>query len=164
LHRGRQGLCHQEHLIFPFAGDSLTLSTLPTNRRRFPRLILEAEVDLQSDHNFFAGLARDISLGGLFIETELPLGVGARVEVMLTMGAQKVSLACEVAWTLFDDADHPVGLGLHFLALSPQTLAHITDFMRSRAPIDFEQERHPPRRGAGPPPLPGARPTAKSSK
>jgi uncharacterized protein (TIGR02266 family) len=129
----------------------------PQNRRQFPRLILEAEVDLQSGSNFFAGRTRDISLGGLFIETELPLGVGARVDVSLALAGSPVILSCEVAWTLFDASDRPVGLGLHFLSLGAETRVKIVDFMRSRAPIGFEHEpheMHEPTRRAGPPPLP----------
>jgi Tfp pilus assembly protein PilZ len=121
-------------------------------RRRSARLAIVADVDLTSGDNFFAGRARDISLGGLFLEVDFVLEIGTVVVVRLTLLSETYEFPCEVVWTLGDPGGPSSGLGLRFLSLSAAARAGIEAFMQRRAPVAFE----PAEGGYGkqPPPLP----------
>ncbi len=48
-------------------------------RRKHARVSVAVEVDITSEHNFYVGRTRDISAGGLFIETDMDLPVDTRI-------------------------------------------------------------------------------------
>ena len=50
-----------------------------SDRRQHPRLSIAVEVDLRSEHNFYSAQTRDLSVGGLFIETDVALPIGTRL-------------------------------------------------------------------------------------
>ena len=116
------------------------LAANPSERRRAVRVPLSAAVDLTSRDNFFAGLARDISLGGLFIETRAALDVGAEVTVRIQIFDRVFAVSTEVAWVLSDRAGRSIGVGVRFLVLPAPMVEAITAFMQRRTPISFEVE------------------------
>src|SRR6266851_4122503 len=83
--------------------------------RKHPRVSIAVDVDLRSEHNFYAGRTRDISLGGLFIDTDIGLPIGAPIDVKLALDGSEYTLSCEVIWGLTDEARRTVGIGLRFL-------------------------------------------------
>jgi uncharacterized protein (TIGR02266 family) len=99
-------------------------------------------VDVVSEHNFFAGLSRDISEGGLFVATDLAYDVGERVEIQLRFPGDDAptSLVTEVAWVRAHSAggDAAPGLGLRFVEPTEPTLERIRGFMALRRPIYVE--------------------------
>mgnify|MGYP000995209436 CR=1 FL=1 len=131
-------------------------------RRRHPRLSLEVDVDVETAHNFYAGRTRDISMGGLFIESPVGLEVGTEVTVSLALGKRRFNLPCKVAWVLGKPAGGTAGFGVEFEALSASVKKVIEAFMKKRAPMDFDvlddadeiPEEVKPKKG--PPPLPPA--------
>src|SRR5690349_13072711 len=65
-------------------------------RRTSPRFAVELDVSLGSEHNFYAGLAENLSAGGVFVATHMLKPVGERVELSIHL----------------PDSDHPVcGIG-----------------------------------------------------
>ena len=121
-------------------------------RRRFPRLAISVEVDLTSGDNFFAGRAKDLSVGGLFLECDAGLLLGADVTVRLSLLDETFQIPCEVIWTLSGDDGQISGIGVRFLSLTARERRCIETFMQKRSPISFEplEEGH----GRLPPPLP----------
>src|SRR6478735_12329809 len=53
--------------------------------REHERFVVELEVSVHSEHNLYAGLAENISTGGLFIATHQLQPVGSCIEVSLRM-------------------------------------------------------------------------------
>ena len=74
-----------------------------------------------------AGRARDISLGGMFIETDRPLPFSAEVTVHLTLPAQKapVALPGVVRW------NRDGGMGVQFGPLGARETHAITELTRT---------------------------------
>src|SRR5436305_1406272 len=77
--------------------------------RAVHRLAVELEIEGQS----VSTLARNVSLGGIFLETEAPLREGAQVRLRFTVPAQREPIVtiAEVRWLEKD------GVGLRFVGL-----------------------------------------------
>jgi len=130
--------------------------------RKHPRVLIAVEVDLgASGSNFYAGRTRDISLGGLFVETDVPLPIGTKLDVKLKLPKSTFTLPSEIVWMLTDREKQTVGVGVRFLELSKAAKRAIESFMAIRHPVDFEDavvdddddDEEPE---AKPPPLPPA--------
>jgi uncharacterized protein (TIGR02266 family) len=121
------------------------------DRRKHPRLSIAVDVDFKSGHNFFTARTRDISSGGLFIESDAPIPVGMRIEIDLSFLKARVRVPAEVAWTLEEDG-RCVGMGVRFIDLRPAATKSIEAFMALRRPLQCGEviEAEP----ATPPPLP----------
>lgn len=109
-------------------------------RRVHPRLHLSVVVDFASANNFYSGTTRDISAGGLFIESDVALQVGARITVDLQLLKTKVKAESEVVWVLIDDGGKTVGMGVRFVSLPPSVRDRIEAFMGLRQALLFEME------------------------
>ena len=107
--------------------------------RKHPRVLIAVEVDLgASGSNFYAGRTRDISLGGLFVETDVPLPIGTKLDVKLKLPKSTFTLPSEIVWMLTDREKQTVGVGVRFLELSKAAKRAIESFMAIRHPVDFE--------------------------
>ena len=132
------------------------------DRRRQPRVSLDVVVDVRARHNFYVGRARDISLGGLFIDGPVGLQPGTELCVVLTLLRHRFSIPCSVAWALDDPDGGQAGIGVEFLELEEHARRTIERFMHQRKPDFFDLMEgqlavpsRPPRPGhVGPPPLP----------
>jgi uncharacterized protein (TIGR02266 family) len=112
------------------------------NRRVFPRLNVELEVSLSSEHNFYAGFTQNVSEGGLFIASLEYPPVGAEVDVKLRLSTgREIRGRARVAWIREYNEDTPdvsPGMGVQFVGLSPADVAIINAFVRQREPMFFE--------------------------
>jgi uncharacterized protein (TIGR02266 family) len=136
----------------------------PPERRRQARFAIASDVDLTSEDNFYAGRTRDLSLGGLYVETNAVLPLGSRLAVRVKIRGKAYSVDAEVVWTMLPDGDATGGLGLRFLHLPVDARRAIQGFIALRPPLAFDvgppsaappprtRSAHPP--SAGPPPLP----------
>ncbi len=112
-----------------------------SEQRACRRIDLEVSVDLESAHNFFSGVASNISVGGLFIATREPRTIGELVTVRLSLPGDERPLTVEgvVRWIRTESAgpggEGAAGVGVQFLGLAPDALAAISTFVRSREPI-----------------------------
>jgi uncharacterized protein (TIGR02266 family) len=109
-----------------------------TDRRRHPRVSMAVEIDFRSEHNFYAARAQDISLGGLFIETNVGLPIGTHLTVDLKLMKNHLRVEAEVMWVLVGDNEQPVGAGVRFVDLPAAAKRSIEAFMAVRKPISFE--------------------------
>ena len=125
-------------------------------KRQHNRATITAVVNLSSEDNFYAGAARDISVGGLYVESEAGLAIGTEVTALLRLPSKVLSLRAEVMWSVAKGAK-TVGMGLRFLNMPAPAKKEIEAFMLLRQPISFavEDADEDP---AGPPPLPPPRP------
>ncbi len=107
------------------------------DRRKHPRANLNVAVDVHSGSNFYSAETKDISEGGLFIESRTFLPLGETVQVHLGLHGKKFELSAEVAWILEDEDGSSVGFGARFLNLNRAARAAIRSFMESRTPMPF---------------------------
>lgn len=107
------------------------------NRRKHTRVPFHVAVDLHSGANFYAGSTRDLSEGGLFIQTSAQVNVGDTVQVRLTLLGKRYEVSAEVAWILDDTSGAPIGFGARFPRLPKVARDAIQAFMRRRAPMPF---------------------------
>ena len=116
----------------------------PSVRREHQRFSVELEVSLHSEHNLYAGLAQNLSAGGLFIATHQLQAVGSTVDLELRMPESETTyqIRGEVRWVrLFNEhSDTSPGLGIRFLELPPGAAAAIHRFLGQREPLFFDDE------------------------
>ncbi|WP_394836046.1 PilZ domain-containing protein [Pendulispora rubella] len=98
--------------------------------RRTPRAPIDLVVEFVSkakEAERRTGRAKDISLGGMFVETVDPPAFGAEVVVELTLPGQRSAFALPgvVRWT------HPDGMGVQFRTLSARETFAITEIVRA---------------------------------
>ncbi len=112
------------------------------NRRLTGRTVLEVDVGLVSESQFYAGLSMDLSTGGLFVATYQIKPVGTRVAVSLVLpGGQSVWAKGVVRWVRESAGDEGVpGMGVEFTEIDPADLEAVKHFCKMRAPMYFESD------------------------
>jgi len=110
--------------------------------RAHARKELGIDISLEGDHNFFTGLAKNISAGGVFVATHEPHKIGAQVRLSLTLPERERPIVTtgQVCWIRpHNEAnDAPTGVGIKFSELAPDDEAAILEFIEHRPPIFFE--------------------------
>jgi uncharacterized protein (TIGR02266 family) len=101
-----------------------------------PRVTIEVDVGVLSESNFYAGVAADVSAGGVFVSTRDPLPVGTEVALYFTFGAGH-TLHAEgmVRWSRAGDAHQSSGMGVAFSRLSDEDRRAIADYCANRPPL-----------------------------
>lgn len=106
-------------------------------RRSHQRYQVSIEVNARSPHNFFSGFCRDISEGGIFLATQEPQPVGSLIDLKFSLpSGHIVCTSGVVRWqrSCRQGGELP-GVGVEFLALSPEDLAAIHEFFKQRDPM-----------------------------
>lgn len=113
-------------------------------RRAHERAPLKVEVTLESEDNFYSGVANDVSEGGVFVACEDPPAVGTTVELDLTVPTSEhpFHVTGVVRWVREDWVARegaPAGCGIEWVAISDDAVAAIAKFVReSRDTILYE--------------------------
>lgn len=110
------------------------------DRRSSPRVPLEVEISLASDHQFFTGLTRDLSSGGVFMATYKHLPLGAAVLIHLTLPDGGLVARGTVRWHREPTNDTPPGIGIAFDALDADAVQRIARFCETRDPLFYDEE------------------------
>jgi uncharacterized protein (TIGR02266 family) len=112
--------------------------------REHERFEVELEVSVHSEHNLYAGLAENISTGGLFIATHQIQPVGSKIEVSLRMpdSDEVFQVIGEVRWVRMynEHSDTSPGFGVRFTELPAGAAAAIGRFLGQREPLFFDDE------------------------
>jgi type IV pilus assembly protein PilZ len=97
--------------------------------RRFTRATLEQplEFTIGSSDTRVQGRSKDISLGGMFVETETPAAFGAEVVIFVALPSDpnQLRLPGIVRWT------RPSGMGVQFGLLGARETHLITEVVRA---------------------------------
>lgn len=108
-----------------------------------PRAEVHVDIDIFSEHNFWAGFSMNVSEGGVFVATHANVPVGTMLIVHLNLPGEAdplVTLA-EVRWSraYTGQADVPPGLGLQFVALDAATAQKVRAFVEKvREPLFYD--------------------------
>jgi uncharacterized protein (TIGR02266 family) len=109
-------------------------------RRIHRRHSVDLEVNVTSQHNFFTGFCRDISEGGLFLATYDLRPTGDLIDLHFTLpGGHEIRTTGIVRWqrTWSGEGQEWPGIGVEFLALSPEDKAAILAFFGTREPLFY---------------------------
>jgi uncharacterized protein (TIGR02266 family) len=108
--------------------------------RASARVPLEVSVSLESDSQFFAGLSRDVSRGGIFVATYRALPVGSHVTLRLELPDGPLDATGLVRWVREQGEGIAPGVGIAFESLGPEALKRIERFCDFRPPLYHEVE------------------------
>jgi len=113
-------------------------------RREHDRVVVDLEVSVLCEHNLYAGLAENLSAGGLFIATHKLQPVGTRIELNLRMpdSDEAFHLVGEVRWVRMYNvhSDTSPGFGVRFTELPAGAAEAISRFLGQREPLFFDDE------------------------
>lgn len=123
------------------AATAIGRMTPPAPKRQSPRVRMQAQVDFESDDNFFNGFSSNISDGGLFIATVNVLPLGTNVDVGFTLPTgERIECKGVVRWVReIDDRNpdsHP-GMGVQFVDLEERSATAIEHFIQQREPMFY---------------------------
>ena len=99
--------------------------------RQAPRVEERLDVELEVDGARHPAASRNVSTGGMFIETPLALKVGQRVKLKFAVPAQKDPIAteAEVRWVEQD------GAGIRFIGLRVKDVWALGKLLNPSGPI-----------------------------
>ncbi len=66
-----------------------------TERRRSPRIPIRIQIEYETPEGFFQDYMRNLSLGGIFIETQRPLPVHTRLKVQFRLPDMNVPIMAD---------------------------------------------------------------------
>ena len=108
---------------------------MSSENRKAARLPADVKVDYRTVGSFITDYTRNISKGGIFIRTSLPLEIGERVRLRLTLpdGDAPFALDGVVKWvaTLKDREKHPPGMGIEFVDFSEEVRAKLDTLVKA---------------------------------
>jgi uncharacterized protein (TIGR02266 family) len=117
------------------------LSQSAPQRRRSPRHLVDLDVSLGSDHNFYAGFTENLSVSGVFVATDRlrPIGEALEICIHLPDGSELRGIG-QVRWLrLYDEVSAtPPGMGVHFIELDANVAKAIETFLSQRNPLDYD--------------------------
>jgi uncharacterized protein (TIGR02266 family) len=126
------------------AADSGARPADARGRREHSRYRVQLDVTVTSDHNFYAGFAENMSVGGLFIATHQIKAVGDRIDFSLVLPGSSEPLrgAGVVRWVRLysDSSDVPPGMGIRFESLERGAQRRIEQFLAQREPMFYDDD------------------------
>jgi uncharacterized protein (TIGR02266 family) len=108
-------------------------------QRKNERAVLEVDVGLLSDSNFYVGLAEDVSSGGVFVSTPTPLPADTDVTLFFVLGSGPTLKAeGRVRWLRAPESGGTPGMGVAFTRLGDEERAAIEAFCSERPALFHE--------------------------
>ena len=122
-----------ERLHLLEAARRLLLDAVP---RGLPRIAIEAPVELRRRRSEWRGTARNLSRGGVFVETDQTLQTHAELDLELALPDTPLALAstAQVIWARPAAAEQAPGMGLRFLGLDRQMARQLSEYVEERVP------------------------------
>ena len=97
------------------------VAKMEAERRRAPRVAMQASVGVHSETNFFTGFTENISEGGVFIASLCPPEMGTELDVDIAVGeGESRRFRGRVAWMRSDETGQPTGCGVQFTDVTPE--------------------------------------------
>jgi uncharacterized protein (TIGR02266 family) len=102
-------------------------------RRTDPRYDRRIEVEIVAEGRRQVGHSRNISLGGVFVETVEPLPMQTTIQVRFRVPTQPepIDVTGEVRWVERGGAGHAAGMGIRFHGLRARDVWALNRFFQS---------------------------------
>lgn len=140
----------EEETIRDYIGLRVRHDHPPENgeRRRYPRIERLVKLRFKALDSTGTSLARDISSGGMFVQTHEPLPMGCKVQVSMIhpVHLYKLELVGTVVRVDEPDPARPhsmAGVGLSFEGIDEETRAQLDEFLRDFALLDASPPEDP---------------------
>lgn len=102
----------------------------PSDKRRYKRAELRAQVDWDSDHNEYSGYTENVSEGGAFVATPSPLAIGEPLDLKITLATgEDLVIRTRVAWVRPASEEAAGGMGVQFVDLTDEIRDRIRKFV-----------------------------------
>lgn len=104
--------------------------------RGLPRVALAQPVQMRAERDSWDGLARNLSRGGVFVESQRVVAPPSELELTMRLPETRAWLAAtaQVIWTRSLELRRAPGMGLRFLALDRRTARALSEWVEERAP------------------------------
>lgn len=103
---------------------------------------VQTMLNMNTDHQFYAGFSENIDEGGIFVATFDPKPIGAKVIVNFKLpGGRPVTARGRVHWVREYNPTTPdiaPGMGVKFTDLLPEDLKAIESYVQQRAPMFYD--------------------------
>lgn len=106
-----------------------------TEKRLYPRRPIKTQVVFENEDSegSLYYFSKDISAGGLFVETDMPIKLGTQVflRFSLALGAKPIQATGEVVRVMRDEnqTGSKIGVGIQFIYIHPLDRELIQDFI-----------------------------------
>jgi uncharacterized protein (TIGR02266 family) len=102
-------------------------------RRLSPRAPVTVRVDYSTVDSIFSEFTRNINEGGLFIESETPLGLEEQVQLHFRLPGIEApfKVSGRVAWVRETGGDGPAGMGIEFENLDESARSRIDELVQA---------------------------------
>lgn len=135
----------------PFVDDSnpeFTIGEGTIEDREELRFQVDLAVTVNSESNFYAGFASNLSAGGIFVATHIvhPVGTKFNLSIHLDDGLGVVRGVGEVRWVRAQEetAGLQAGLGIRFIDVEGDGTERIESFLARRGPMKVGPSKAPP--------------------
>ncbi|HJO25348.1 MAG: response regulator [Myxococcota bacterium] len=100
-------------------------------QRGLPRASFESDVRILQSGEVYEGAARNLSRGGIFVESDPIVALANEVSLEFTLPdlEEPIAPTAQVIWRQPPGTRHPPGMGLQFLALDRTSTDRIDDFV-----------------------------------
>jgi uncharacterized protein (TIGR02266 family) len=111
------------------------------HRRKQPRFVVNLDISLRSESNFWVASADNLSETGVFIATKELKPIGSKIEITI-----RLPPPFGINWTLgqvrwiretTSGSEAPLGMGIRFDPIAPESQAAIRAFLAARPPISI---------------------------
>jgi len=154
--RARSGLSPEGQELWEELRQDLELVSapsddIPPSSRRFAvRVPAHMDVVFESSRGFNKAYLRNISEGGVYVESDLPLEMGNRFELTIQVEhpPKTIELPVEVVWVNrnpSEDSGLKRGVGVAFLDLDPQHKAEIKALIHHALDVMVDSSAQPPK-------------------
>lgn len=107
--------------------------------RRSHRQVVELEVGISSESNFYIGFTENLSEGGVFVATYTSKPIGSKVEVVLSFpNGEEMRVPGIVRWLREATSEGWPGLGVQFESLTADDEKNIRKFLSLREPMFYD--------------------------
>lgn len=108
-----------------------------SERRRHARVEMVTRVTLVTSQEFHYYYSRDLSLGGMFLDTKkpYPMGSGLLLDFALPQTELRVRVKGVVVRVVKPDLDDPAqasGMGISFTEVKPESMAELKTYLAQR--------------------------------
>lgn len=118
-------------------------------KRKGARAPIEIRVEYRTVGSFLSDWVVNISRGGMFINTENPLKIGANVRLVFSLPGMPFmfDVNAQVKWSQTEPSDRQElpGMGVEFVEIDERVQKRIEAYVKQHAEEEPEEESEPPR-------------------
>ncbi len=108
--------------------------------RRAHRQVVELEVGISSESNFYVGFTENLSEGGVFVATYALRPIGSKLDVVLSFpNGEELRVPGVVRWLRESSSEGWPGMGVQFESLTADDEKNIRKFLSLREPMFYDE-------------------------